>query len=177
MDKFSGVQPQSSAGNAHNLPSRTRIVQQSGEVPLNANEETSGLENLAKIKLGEFPLRQQSLEEQQAAAAAGNGKIFVDAHGRPVQYVKETKLNPTGQPVTREEWRLVEQQQSKGCDILFFKPIFILICRPSSGNYQFRQPQINPAQTATEIQQKAGGVVDAQWIQFNKPGGMYYGQQ
>lgn len=118
IDKFpfSGVHPsQSSGGSSRN----TRIVQQSGEVPLNANEETSGLENLAKIKLGEFPLRQQSLEEQQAAASTGNGKIFVDAHGRPVQYVKETKLNPsTGQPVTREEWRLLEQQQSKGYDIL-----------------------------------------------------------
>jgi len=68
IDKFpfSGVHPsQSSGGSSRN----TRIVQQSGEVPLNANEETSGLENLAKIKLGEFPLRQQSLEEQQLQLA------------------------------------------------------------------------------------------------------------
>lgn len=54
----------------------------------------------------------------------------------------------------------------------------MLICRPSSGNYQFRQPQMNAAPIAGGVQQqrKADGVADAQWNQFTQPGGMYYGQ-
>ncbi|CAK5045859.1 unnamed protein product [Meloidogyne enterolobii] len=70
-------------------------------------EEKSGLENLAKMKLGKFPMR-ESLEAQQS----------LESNNEPVDSsnIKRQQFVRSGQPgqVIREEWRFSSGQPQKG---------------------------------------------------------------
>ncbi|KAI3411947.1 hypothetical protein GPALN_002003 [Globodera pallida] len=67
------------------------------------------------------PVQQQQLQQQPKfpmgrrwSQEPQEGDIFVDGHGRPVQYVREEELDPhTGETVTREEWRLVDEEEEE----------------------------------------------------------------